>query len=356
MPLTTIVNKYSKDMDTVNRYIESVKQLLFSLCNTKDDLLFELPTLYSAIGKNNISDNYRDIVKEISNLRAKIVSSIDDIRVEESDDKELSIDDPTADGDLLLYFITEISKGNTDREKLFESSQAILEAMCITKGPLIHGERFYELYDNSEQVYHLIDLALNNSKFREKTQLKKKLDVVSKIEQSLELFDLESLMNIYRHCYIQIMSYFDNCIFELMKICMSEDYFYWLDKYKNVSIKTHDMAKYASFEDFKESHINELLKSCYVKDLLTILNGVDSTVFEDAGKNIYGEIQECIGRRNVHIHNNGIADKAYISGFNIYGLVEGDYLTINTDSIDRVQALTSLIVENIRIKFQKKNP
>ena len=89
----------------------------------------------------------------------------------------------------------------------------------------------------------------------------------------------------------------DNSVFELLKVYMQDDYFYWLDKFKNTSIKTHDMAKFSSFENFRDVHIDELLKSCYVKDLLSIVHGIDATVFEENGVDIYKEIQEAIGRR-----------------------------------------------------------
>lgn len=256
---------------------------------------------------------------------------------------------------MLLYFYTEIAKENKDREELFKSSQSVLEALCITKGPLIHGDRFYELYDNSELVYRLIDIALNNSAYREKIKLKKKLETINQIEKSIGLFDLGALMNIYRQCFIQVMSYFDNSVFELLKVYMQDDYFYWLDKFKNTSIKTHDMAKFSSFEDFRDEHIDEMLKSCYVKDLLSIVHGIDSTIFEENVVDIYKKIQESLGRRNVHIHNNGKADKAYIDGFNIYGLQKGDFLTIDENAVCRIQALTRMIINNMSIGFTKSN-
>ncbi len=351
-----IRDNYYNDMDAINKYMETVKLLLFSLCNTKDDLIVELPVLYRSIGSGNLSDNYNDIRIEIEQLREKINKEINMILVDNEGDYEISPDDPTADGDLLLYFYTEIAKGNKDREELFKSSQSVLEVLCNTKGPLIHGDRFYELYDNSELVYRLIDIAINNNAYREKIKLKKKLETINQIEKSIDLFDLSALMNIYRQCFLQIMSYFDNSVFELLKVYMQDDYFYWLDKFKNTSIKTHDMAKFSSFEDFRDEHIDELLKSCYVKDLLSIVHGIDFTVFEENGADIFKEIQEAIGRRNVHIHNNGIADKAYIDGFNIYGLQKGDFLTIDELVVRRIQALTRMIINNLSEGFTKKNP
>lgn len=350
-----IKNKFNNDMDAINKYMETVKLLLFSLCKANDDLIAELPILYRSIDSGRLLNNCDKIYVEIEYLRRKINNEIEEWAGGSVKDDDISFNDSTADGDLLLHFYTEIAKGNKNRDELFKSGQSILEALCITKGPLIHGDRFYELYDNSELVYHLIDIALNHSLYEEKVKLKKKLEIINQIEKAIGLFDLNTLMNIYRQCFIQIMSYFDNCVFELMKVYIRNDYFYWLDKFKNTSIKTHEMARFSSFEEFRDAHIEEMLKSCYVRDLLSIIHGIDSTIFKENGVDVYKEIQEAIGRRNVHIHNNGIVDKAYIDGFNIYGLQKGDFLTVDENTVHRIQVLTQMIINNMSIEIIKKN-
>lgn len=127
--------------------------------------------------------------------------------------------------------------------------------------------------------------------------------------------------------------------------------FFWLDKFENSKIKTHDMAKFSSFEDFRDSHICDLLKNCYVKDLLQILKNIDDNIFCENGIDIFPEMQELIGRRNVHIHNNGITDRAYIEGFNIYKKVEGEILLIDIDVLQRTQQLSNFIVQEMVKKF-----
>ncbi len=350
MSINDISSKYIVSLDVINNYMKSVKNLITHLCNTRSDIISKLPILYTSILNDNIVEKYQDIVNEICELKDKLEKNINDIS-ENDYDNCVSADDPTADGDLMLYFCYEIEKGNTNREDLYKKSQAILETLCVTKGPLIHGERFYDLYDNSEDVYKLIDIALNDNLKKRKIELKKDYEIIQQIDKSLELFDIKNMMNIFRQCFIQVMAYFDCCVFELLECVMQNDFFYWLDKFKNTTIKTHEMAEFKTFDEFRNNQIREMLKNCYVKDLLSVLYQIDKNLFIDNGKDIYCEIQELIGRRNVHIHNNGIADQAYISKYNLYKKIEGDYLEINEDIVAKVQNITTLIVNNIAKKF-----
>jgi hypothetical protein len=338
--LEDINDKYINDIDAIDVFIQSVYKMFFSLCETKAELRLFLPTLYSSISTKNISSNYNDIKQEIYNYVYKLEQKLGELDEIDSEVDEVTPDDPTADGDLMLFFYSEIGKGKTDRDYLFNMSQDILEALCNTKGPLIHGNRFYELYDDKNEVYKLIDIALNNNAYKEKKQVCKIIQLLNKIEDSLSIFDLTNLMNVYRQCYIQIMAYFDNCIFELFENCMTNNFFFWLDKFKNSTIKTHEMAEFSSFEEFRDAHIHVQLKNCYVKDLLQILRGIDNSIFEEDGTDVFAEMQELIGRRNTHIHNNGIVDKAYIENYNIYNKVEGEFLVIDEKVLKRAQKIT----------------
>lgn len=351
--LQDIEKKYANDIKGLNDFISYIENLFFSLCETKHDLIKVLPTLYSSKTSDVVLKNFDKIRTEICIQKSLIEKEIRSLQEDgglETEPKTNPCSD-TADGDLLLYLNMLIGQGKKDRDKLFDNIQSVLEALCITQGDLIHGERFYELYYNKNEVYKLIDIALNKRVEEQKIRLQRDSESLDSIRESLELFNLNNLMNIYRQCFIQTMSFFDNCVFDLFKYCMKEDYFFWLDKFKNSSIKTHEMAEFNCFEDFRDNHINELLKSCYIKDLLQILRNIDGNIFYENGKDAFSEIQELIGRRNVHIHNNGIVDKAYVEGFNIFGKAEGDVLLIDSDLLQRTQKLTSSVVREIVKKF-----
>ena len=54
-----------------------------------------------------------------------------------------------------------------------------------------------------------------------------------------------------------------------------------------------------------------------------------------------------IGRRNVHVHNNGIVDQMYLEKFNLYGATQGEYLKINKEYFDNATTLTMKVVTSI---------
>ncbi len=162
--LKDIQNNYSNSIMNINDYFLHVVNLFSSLCDVKQDLIKFLPTLYSSRTGNDISQNYDKIKIEILSYQDSINKEIQKMKLEIKQDVDATNSpyDATADRDFLSYLNMQIEKGQTDREVRFKESESILETLCITKGPTIHGERFYALYDNRDEVYKLIDIALNN--------------------------------------------------------------------------------------------------------------------------------------------------------------------------------------------------
>ncbi len=353
MGLIDIQANFNSELQTANDYIEQVCRLFYEMCESKDNLIKALPILYSAIKSKTIPNHYSSVVNELS---ACIQNAKEQLSAVQSGMKDTEIDisphDPTADGDLLLYLCSEVSKGEKNRDTLFQTAKGILEALCITKGPLIHGERYYELDDKDDEVYHLVDIALKNEQDLLRIRLERDIASSENILHAVELFNLNNLLNIYRQGFIQVMSYFDTCVFSLVEECMKNDFFFWLDKFDNISIKTHDIAKCSSFDEFRDGQIHSMLKKCYMKDLLSILHSIDSKMFEVNGTDIYAELQEMIGCRNAHIHNKGIVDQAYLDKFNIYSHSLNDYLTINQDYLNRAQTIISELINAIVSKFK----
>ena len=128
---------------------------------------------------------------------------------------------------------------------------------------------------------------------------------------------------------------------------MDQKFFEWLTCFDNVNVKTHEIAACATFDSFKEIQIETLLKKCYVKDLLYILHNKFGSLFDIDGKDTYPILQEMIGRRNVHVHNNGIVDQMYLEKFNLYGATQGEYLKINKEYFDNATTLTMKVVTSI---------
>lgn len=353
MILLDIQSEFISEIQTVNDYIAQVCNLFYDMCESRDGLIKILPRLYSAIKNKSISNDYSAIRNELHDHIGDTNIQLTRIQSETMDtEMDINPDDPTADGDLLLFLCAEVKKGEKNRASLFRQAKGVLEALCITRGPLIHGERFYELDENDDEVYHLVDIALKNEQEMIRIRLERDINVSKNIQKSIELFNLDNLLNIYRQSFIQVMSYFDTCIFSLIDQCMKRDFFFWLSKFENSSLKTHDIAKYTSFDEFRDEQIRAMLKKCYVKDLLYIIRGIDSNIFVINGNDAYAEIQELIGRRNTHVHNKGIVDYAYFDKFNIYHYDLGTYLCIDEDYFKRTQYLAKEVVNAIVSRFQ----
>lgn len=316
--LNGIRDKYRANLTQIKEYIRYIESYFLSTIKMNAHLDEVSPTFFENQTIDNICTNLVQIRAEMITHSNSLQSEIDSIQILEDVDDQTTLRDSTPDGDVLLYLVSEIHKGNSDKDKLFSDVMSFLEVMCITKGDLIGGGRFHELYDQPKYVKRLIDIAFNDENIRKYSSLQKEILQISNSIKALDLFDSTNHMNIYRQSFIQEMAFFDSCVFEIAKICMEDNFFDWLLVFANKNLKTHDIAKYSSFDDFQSAYIQETLKACYVKDIIHILHDKDKAIFELNGQDIYSEIREAINRRNVHIHHNGEADEMYIGEFNVF--------------------------------------
>ena len=65
----------------------------------------------------------------------------------------------------------------------------------------------------------------------------------------------------------------------------------------------------------------------------------------------YKNIIEMVNRRNIHIHNQGIADARYIENYNIFGLEMNDYAQISKQYFLDAVAMLKKIIQNIESEF-----
>ena len=351
MEVYDIKTKFDNEVENINNYINHINTLLF--CYIKN-----YPTIYrkiSSLSKSvnvNISYNFNDVKNMLKKLITYYEDEIKKINAYELDETVRS-DDPTLEGDVLLFINTEIQKGTIDREKLFYITNLLLVSLSkSSNGSLPYDINDYnKLIDDKEKLYKIIDIALNNQRFYRQVELQTELDSVNQLLGFIELYNPDNLLNIYRQCFIQLMSIFDNCIFELFETSMKENFFMWIKFFdKDYSIKGKELSNYDSFELFRDSQIRRLLKNCYIKDLLAILYNAFPKIFDVNGEDIYSIIQEMIGRRNIHLHNNGITDNEYCNKYNIYKKEMGEYLSISLDYLEKLQKYSQRIVHEFSDK------
>lgn len=345
--LEDIRDKYLHDVTYIRDYVQYLEKHFLASIRMIENLDMVTPTFSANPRVTNLCGNNAVIQSEMLGYLQRLWEEMRSLNVKEKVPGEPSGEDSTSEGDVIFYLLTEIQKGKSDPIKLFQDAQMQIEAMCIIKGDIEGFEHYHFLNDNPSRIRYLVDIALEESKRRKHKSLSAESAYVGMSAKSLELFDSSNQINLYKQNFIQVMAYFDSCIFDMVRFCMEQRFFEWLTYFDNVSIRTHDMAACNTFDSFKASQIESSLKKCYVKDLLNILHKKFAGVFTISGNDVYPALREMIGRRNIHIHHNGIADQMYLENFNIFGVGQGDYLEISKEYFDNAITLTTQVVSSI---------
>ncbi len=347
--LTDIRDKYLHDVTYISDYVQYLETFFLASIRMINDLETVTPTFFANPRIQNLCKNNTIIQGEIMRYLGHIEVEMRSLNIKEKDPDEPCSEDPTPEGDVILYLMSEIRKGRQDSQELFKDAQSQIEAMCIVKSDIQGFEDYQILNDNPNRVRKLVEIAKEEEKRRKHNSLSAEDSYISMSAKSLELFDSTNQINLYKQNFIQIMAYFDSCIFDMIRLCMEQNFFEWLSYFDNVNIKTHDMAACNNFDLFKATQIETFLKKCYVKDLLNIVHSKFNGAFSINNIDMYPVLQEMIGRRNVHIHHNGIVDEMYITNFNIYGASSGDYLEIDKEYFDNAVNITKQIVTLISV-------
>ena len=340
-------DKYQHDVTYIKDYVEYLEKYFLVSIRMIENLRAVSATLSKNPRIPNICDNNAAIQAEMEGYLRCIEKEKQALAIKEKDPAEPSAGDPTPEGNVISSVTIAIRTGEHDPQKLFREAQSQIEAMCIIKGDTEGFEDYIFLNDAPGRVRKLVEIAVEDEKRRKHKALCAEHTYVGMAAKSLDLFDYSNQINLYKQNFIQIMAYFDSCVFDMIRFCMKQKFFEWLAYFDNVSIKTHDMAASGTFDVFKDRQIEATLKKCYVKDLLSILHDKFSGIFVIGGDDIYSILQEMIGRRNVHIHHNGIADQMYLANYNIYKVALGDYLPISKDYFEKAVEVTQQVVSSI---------
>lgn len=345
--LETIRDKYYHDVMYIKDYVQYLENHFVASINMIENLSTVTPTFSANPNIFNLCDNNAIIQTEMFRYLQHLDDEMQSLNVKEKAPNDPSGEDNSPEGDMIFYLLTELQKGESDPEKLFKDAQLQIEAMCIIKGDLEGFDGYHFLYDDPSKVRTLVNIAIEEFQRRKRKSLSVDSSYVETAAKSLELFDASNQINLYKQNFIQIMAYFDSCIFDLVRFSMEERFFEWLAYFDNVNIKTHDIAACNTYESFKENQIETSLKKCYVKDLLSILHSKFAGIFSVNGNDVYPVLREMINRRNVHIHHNGIVDQMYLGEFNIHNASQGDYLEITKRYFDDSISITTQIVAAI---------
>lgn len=347
--LQDIRDKYLHDVSYIKDHVQFLENYFLAVLRLIGNIEEVSPTSSATQTINNLCQNNSIIQNEFLEYLRYINSEMRSLNVVEKQPNDPSGEDPTVEGDVICYLQGTIYRGEKDPDKLFREAESQVEVMCMMKGDIVGFEDYLSLNDNPARIRHLVNIALEEATRRNYEALEGEKEHIRMTAKSLELFDTKNQISLYKQNFIQIMAYFDSCIFDMVRFCMEQKFFEWLRSFDNVNVKTHDLATYNTFEEFRAEHIESALKKCYVKDLLKIINSKFSGAFAVDGNNVYPLLQEMIGRRNTHIHHNGIADRMYMDQFNLFGAAQGDYLEITKEYFDNAIAITTQVVTSLAL-------
>lgn len=215
-------------------------------------------------------------------------------------------------------------------------------------------------YHNKDDLREFIDVCLNIHHNDWLYEIEEAIQLIKYYLKLFELIDTSKTNNIYRQGFIQLIALFDTIVFDCYRDVFESDFFgqikFFKDGKNEGKITFSELATYRDFEALKTATINSIFKNLYLKDLMEIANKQDKSLFSIGGTEKYVAIREMINRRNCHIHNNGIADDAYIQSYNIFKSSVGDYLVIDKSYYNAAFEMCSGFVLNFVSYFSSKLP
>ena len=203
-----------------------------------------------------------------------------------------------------------------------------VEKMHIDSAP--GSEEFYSQYTVNDYK-RALEIMKYDAYMQEKDELERNYSLLKDYPVHFKLFDMYEPVNIYRQSFISLMASFDAAIFDLFRKIYKKDFF----KIERITGETGKIAlsKFNSYDELRETTIDEYLNRAYVSELLRILHEYKLPLFCVDNKDIYDDLCEFISRRNAHIHNKGKADQKYFergNGASKYGIKKGQYLPIDS--------------------------
>lgn len=345
----SILNEFIIEINEINKQIDFIESSLIIDCTIPiiKNMLTSIDVLYG-----------KDIQENKDKIFLKIDESIEEIMLCLKDKKMTEINafkslifseefTSTKDKILSLFEI------NKTYDEIISELEADFEALSIVYGS--HDTEIDYLRLSFEKEYQYFIISILEDVYNNTYILKKNDDLATlkHFRQILSWLDVNNLHNIYRQSFILTMSLFDASCFSLFKELFVSHFEEILNCFEDDTFNYSDVSKFSDMTELKNFIIDEQLRKCYLKDLLSISQKYNKNIFYSESKKYFGKCIELINRRNSHIHNYGKVDKKYLmitksnpnGQFNIFNKIEGDYLTIDKqyflDCVDTCKIILS---------------
>ena len=196
-------------------------------------------------------------------------------------------------------------------------------------------------------VAPLVFASNNNSKLEEQEY------AIARLLATIDMIDITRNTNIYRQGFISIFSIFDAYVFDCLKkyfVLHADELENFFNGSENEKIKlTYEKAiTFADMDALKSDYVEQKFDGKYIKQILVQIKNKYPNVLEGIE---YKNIMEMVNRRNIHIHNQGVADARYVENFNIFGLEINDYAQISKQYFLNAVAILKKIIQNIESEF-----
>lgn len=170
---------------------------------------------------------------------------------------------------------------------------------------------------------------------------------------ALRLLRPEADLNALRQGFLLVMTLFDAAVFDIVRAAMRRRFFKVVPLFgKKMSLE--NLNRFSTFEDLRDTVIEEQLRMRYLKDILQILRAAGLPLVDLAAGDTFAQLIELVLRRNVHIHNRGQVDERYLEKddqgtpkYNLYNLAVGDVAVIDQAYWELTSRLTSNCVSSI---------
>ncbi len=289
-----------------------------------------------------IGELYSDNVEFVANIKAKCSKAKDNISISYMEESDLpDWFDEINDSEELVQLIDNcVEVLECDEILDFESIKSDVD--------IVNEDAQEEIY-SEDDIRKAISIAPMLWARKKNMELEDDAYAIDKLLATLNMVDITQNTNIYRQSFISIFSIFDAYVFDHLK----KYYFSHIDKLEEFFVGSgNDKAKitfetaikYSDMDALKTAYVEQKFDGKYIRQILIQLHDKHKNVFDGIE---YKEIMEMVNRRNIHIHNQGIADPRYVEEYNYFGLNIGEYAPISKQYFMNAEGVLKQFILNI---------
>lgn len=242
-----------------------------------------------------------------------------------------SVDGRSAVGEW-IQFMLDAFDPDQSQEHIIATKEAALDQIRIFR----EEDEFADHVDE-RQIEYAIGAAIYILTLRKLHALFYLKDKADDLEVSLRIETPDAEISIYKQGFILLMAYFEAAVFDTVRIALGNQFFQLVGAFSGKEkLSLSDFSSFASFEEFRDSLIEEQLRKSYLREILFTLNKLGVRLIGPRDENGFAQLIELVNRRNIYLHNRGRVDERYLdrdehgtARYNLFDLALGDAADID---------------------------